>query len=303
MDLMTEFKILQLDDKDVFNKYLKTYKYGTYEYAFSTLYMWRHMCNPQYCILQDSLIIKKDEKDKGRYFMPPITLEDNKIKNVIDELIKIRNTGEGMSHLFRDVEEEFLSTLISIYGNRVKYLEDEDNFDYIYDTSELINLSGKKYHGKKNHYNSFIKTYPYEIKDIKEEGIGEQCIYFAQKWLESKSNVDEELIYEQKAIEDIILHGKDLNVEGMAVIVADKVAGFSLGEKLRDDLAVIHIEKGNNDYSGIYAFINKVFLERYFNEVKYVNRQEDAGIKGLRKAKKSYSPIKLEKKFIVDIEG
>ncbi|WP_163192793.1 DUF2156 domain-containing protein [Clostridium thermarum] len=300
---MTEFKALQLEDKDIFDKYLKAYKYGTYEYAFSTLYMWRHMCKPEYCILQDSLIVRKDEKNKGRYFMPPIGIEDHRIKNVIDELIKIQNSRPGIDHLLSDVEEDFLAALINIYGDKVKYVEDENNFDYIYDTSELINLTGKKYHGKKNHYNSFIKSYSYTIKDIKEDGVGEECISMARKWLEGKENVNEELLYEQKAIEDIITHVEELNLEGMVVIADDNVVGFTLGEKLREDLAVIHIEKGNNDYSGIYAFINKVFLEQYFSDVKYVNRQEDAGIKGLRKAKKSYCPIKLEKKFIVDIEG
>ena len=299
---MTEFKALQLNDKKIIDKFVGSYGYGTYEYAFSTLYMWREMCKPQYAIMQDSLIVRKQEKEKGQYFMAPIGYVEEKLTFIIDELSRIKKSSSSMPYLFRDIEEDFLNKLICIYGDRVTYTEDENNFDYIYDVSELIELSGKKFHSKKNHFNNFIKSYDYYIKDISDEDTAEKCIYFAQQWLKEKTSVSEELRYEQRVIEDIIKNYKELDIEGMAVFVQDQVAGFCLGERLKEDMAVIHIEKGNSDFKGVYAFINNVFLNKYFSDIKYVNRQEDLGIKGLRKAKQSYHPIKLEKKFNVNIE-
>ena len=79
------------------------------------------------------------------------------------------------------------------------------------------------------------------------------------------------------------------------------MVGFTIGEKANSEMAIIHIEKGDPDFKGAYTFINKVFAEKYLSDVKYINREEDLGIEGLRKAKTSYHPVKLERKYIVDI--
>lgn len=298
---MTEFKPIELGDKEIFNKFLDKYTFKTYEYAFSTLYLWREMCKTSLAVMNDALIIKKEEKNKGQYFMAPIKAEKHKLKGIVQELMEYKKSSTNMPFLFRDIEEDFLSQLQGLFGDKVEYLEDTNDFDYIYSTAELIELSGKKFHGKKNHFNSFVKNYDYEIKDIKEESIGEQCIFFARQWLQNKDSDSYQLQYELKVIEDMILNLDKLNLEGMAVKVNNEIAAFTLGEKFNDDMAVIHIEKGNNDYKGVYAFINKMFLSKYFYNVTTVNRQEDLGVKGLRKAKESYNPIRLEKKYNVNI--
>lgn len=298
---MTEFKPIELGDKELFNKFLKTYTYKTYEYAFSTLYLWREMCKTSLAVIHDALIIRKEEKNKGQYFMAPIKAEKHKLKDIVQELMEYKKTSTNMPFLFRDIEEEFLSELQDLFGDKVEYEEDVNNFDYIYSTAELIELSGRKFHGKKNHYNSFVKNYDYEIKDIKEENIGQQCIFFARQWLENKDNVSFQLQYELKVIEDMIHNLSNLNLEGTAVKVNNEIAAFTLGEKLNENMSVIHIEKGNNDYKGVYAFINRMFLNNYFKDVATVNRQEDLGVKGLKKAKQSYNPIRLEKKYNVNI--
>ncbi|NLZ49613.1 MAG: DUF2156 domain-containing protein [Clostridiales bacterium] len=298
---MTEFKAIELEDKELFNKFFERYTFKTYEYAFSTLYLWRDMCKTSLAVINDALIIRKEERNKGQYFMAPIKAERQKLKDIVQELMEYKKASTNMPFLFRDIEEEFLLELKSLFGDKVEYEEDTNNFDYIYSTSELIELSGKKFHGKKNHFNSFVKSYDYEIKDIKEENIGEQCIFFARQWLENKEDANYQLQYELKVIEDMILNFHKLDLEGMAVKVNNEIVAFTLGEKLNEDMAVIHIEKGNNDYKGVYAFINKMFLTNYFSDVTTVNRQEDLGVEGLRKAKESYNPIRLEKKYNVNI--
>ena len=175
--------------------------------------------------------------------------------------------------------------------------EDRDNFDYLYEAEKLIKLSGKKLHGKKNHYNSFIKNYKYEVKDIKEEQVISDVIQAAEKWYEGNSD-DDMLYYELQGIKDVLKNMKIIDIKGIAVYVDEKIVAFSLGEKLNDNLAVIHIEKADMDYSGVYSFINKTFVDRCFSDVKIINREQDLGIAGLRKSKLSYHPFKLEKKYI-----
>ncbi|MTK14197.1 MAG: DUF2156 domain-containing protein, partial [Clostridiaceae bacterium] len=90
-----------------------------------------------------------------------------------------------------------------------------------------------------------------------------------------------------------------LNFEGMVVFIDNKVSAFTIGEKVNKDMAIIHIEKADSDIRGLYNFINKTFVDAYFSDVPFINREQDLGIEGLRSAKESYIPIKLAKKFIV----
>jgi hypothetical protein len=297
---MLRFKALDLEDRYIFKSYLKDYKFKTYEYSFNTLYLWRKLCNVEYSVLKDTIIIKKNEQGKGMYFMQPLINDMGNIKDILDALKDYKNYN-GFNNLFRDVEDSFLKELGELCRDRIVYSEDKNNFDYIYDTDKLITLPGKRYHNKKNHFNQFINTYKYRIKDISEDGVSEECIDFANKWTADKEDFNNHLSYEKEGIKDLLENQKLLDIVGMAVYVEDKIIGFTIGERVNKEMAIIHIEKANSLYKGAYAFINKTFVELYFKNSKFINREEDLGIEGLRKAKESYHPVRLEKKYIVDL--
>lgn len=298
---MVEFKKLDIDDRDIFQRYIGKYEFGTYEYSFLTLYIWRKMLNVEIGITDDALIVKKHEKQKGSFFMQPIGYKKENLKEIVNKLNEIKREDDSFKSLFRDVELPFLYELMDLYENNVCLYEDKNNFDYIYNSEDLASLSGKRFHKKKNHYNQFIGNYNYEIKDLHEEGVVEDCIVFSQTWYDGRQEDDEQLEYELGGIVDFLPNCKVLGLDGLAVYVDGKIAGFTVGEKVNKDMGIVHVEKGDFNYNGIYAFINKTFAERYLSDVKFINRQEDLGIKGLRKAKRSYNPVRLEKKFIVDI--
>ncbi len=180
--------------------------------------------------------------------------------------------------------------------------EDRDNFDYLYESEKLIKLSGKKLHGKKNHYNSFIKNYNYEVKDIKEDVVISDVITAAEKWYQGNKD-DYILKSELQGIKDVVKNMNELKTTGIAVYVEDEIVAFSLGEKLNDNLAVVHIEKADVAYSGVYSFVNRAFVDRSFSDVRLINREQDLGIAGLRKSKLSYHPFKLEKKYILSFKA
>jgi hypothetical protein len=297
VDIMI-FKRLVIEDKNVLENFIKPYKFLSCEYSFTTLYIWRKACDICFTTYKDVLIIKKKDFEGKYYFMQPLGYNKENLKEIIEALMDYK-TEHNMDYLFKDLDEEFMEEIKDIYDD-VKGIcikEDRDNFDYLYEAEKLIKLSGKKLHGKKNHYNSFIKNYNYEVKDIESEEVIKDVIVAAEKWYEDNSD-DYMLFYELQGIKDVVKNMDIMNTKGIAVYVDDKIVAFSLGEKLNDDLAVIHIEKGDMDYSGVYSFINKTFIDRCFSDVKIINREQDLGIAGLRKSKLSYHPFKLEKKYI-----
>lgn len=296
------FKKLDLEDKALFDKYICPYKFFSCEYSFTTLYIWKDACDIKYTIYKNALIVKKKDFNGKYYFMQPLGYDKQDLKDIIEELIEHKKEY-NMEYLFKDLEESFILEIKSLFDNINGFYieEDRDNFDYLYEAKKLMMLSGKKLHKKKNHYNFFVKNYKYEVAKINNEKVVCDVIEAAQNWYEENNGEKDDMLYhELQAIEDIVNNIEKLALEGIAVYVNDKVAAFSIGERLNEKLAVIHIEKADKNINGAYSFINKEFVDRCFNDVEIINREQDLGIDGLRKSKMSYYPIKLEKKFILN---
>lgn len=302
---MLEFKELTMKDKPLFDKYLVNYPFTTSEYSFTTLLAWRKAYDIQFTVLKDALVIKKKDFNGKYYFMQPIGCRKNNLMELI-ELLRQYKLENGMDFLFKDVENSFLDEIKELYGTTAQVFEDIDNFDYIYSKEKLVSLSGRQLHKKKNHYNYFIKNHEFVVKDLYEAGVMEDCINLTHQW-HNENNFDTENInnlflqYEAEGIREVLQNASELKLKGMAVYIEDRIATFTIGEIVNSSMAIVHFEKGIKEINGIYAFTNKTFVERYLNEVEYVNREQDLGIEGLRKAKRSYFPIKLEEKYCVNL--
>lgn len=293
---MMLFKNISLEDKEIFDKYTMPYVYNTCEYSFTNLYLWRKGCNLSYTIFNDALIIKKSGFDGSNYFMQPLLYKLDNLEDIVAVLKKYKEENQ-MDYLFKDVEESFVEDLKKIYGDSLIIEEDRDNFDYIYNSKDLISLSGKRFHGPKGHYNYFVKNYNYSISDDSEI-IACECIKTSREWC-NKNSCSGYLLFELKGIEDLLRNKSSLNYQCMGVYIDNKMVAFTIGEELRSDLAVIHVEKADSEIRGLYSFINKTFVERYYKDVTFINREQDLGIEGLRKVKTVYNPIRLEKKYII----
>jgi hypothetical protein len=296
---MLEFKPLKLEDKFLFDKFLKPYKFLTCEYSFTSLFIWRKALDIEYTLYKDILIIKKIDFDGSYHFMQPIGYTKDNLKEVILLLLDYKK-ATSLNVLFKDVEEPFLKDLKEIFADKLIIEEDRDNFDYVYSSEKLISLSGKKLHSKKNHYNNFIKNNTYRVQPITDSIICD-CIKAAREWCRM-NDCKGYLLFELRAIEEMLKNNAHLDFEGMVVYVNDKLSAFTIGERVNDDMAIVHIEKADASINGLYAFINKTFVEEYFSDVPFINREQDLGIEGLRKAKLTYQPIKLEPKYTVNIK-
>ncbi|MBC8062927.1 MAG: DUF2156 domain-containing protein [Clostridiaceae bacterium] len=293
---MLEFKPLSLEDNTFLQKYLKPYSFKTCEYSFTNLFIWRKGCDIKYTTYKDVLILLKTDFNNNYYFMQPIGYNKENLKEIIEILIQYKQENQ-LLYLFKDLETNFIEDFREIYPDSFEIIEDIDNFDYIYESSKLISLSGKKLHGKKNHYNNFVKNNEYRTSPINCENICE-CIIAAREWV-YKNDSKGYLLYELEAIEELLKNRCNLHFDGMAVYVDNKLSAFTIGEKINEVMAIIHIEKAASEINGLYAYINKTFIETYYSEVPFINREQDLGIEGLRRAKKTYYPLKLEPKYII----
>lgn len=173
---------------------------------------------------------------------------------------------------------------------------DRDSADYIYECEKLIGLKGKKFHGKKNHVNKFTKTYDWVYEKITEENI-DDCLAMLYKWKEKNCEPGNIEKHAEACVSENALRKREfLGLKGGLLRANGEVVAFALGEQINEDTLVVHIEKAFSEVPGAYAVINQQFLIHESGGLKYVNREDDVGEPGLRKAKLSYHPEFLVEK-------
>ena len=174
---------------------------------------------------------------------------------------------------------------------------DRDQFDYVYPAKSLAGLSGRKLHKKKNHLNSFLKNVDHKYLPL-EKSLVEAVLDMQEDWCRMREcSLHPELLDEDHAVFEALQQFGRLDYIGGVILVEGKVEAFSLGEMLNPGTAVIHIEKANPGIPGLYAAINQMFAQNAWGKAEYINREQDLGVEGLRKAKLSYQPHHLVEKY------
>ena len=290
---------LKCTDKPIFDKFFAANYYENAEYTFTNLFMWREMMNFRWSVDENVLyMFSTDEKTFSAW--QPIGAEGN-FQDSITKILRFADENRGERQFkFVVVEKIFADELKNYPHANFSVIAERENFDYVYLAQDLINLAGRKFHGKKNHLNSFRNEYPNaRYLPITEEIIPkcrEELNVWASKHKRDNPN-DPFIGYEQAAIHEIFDHFDRFRLKGGAILLDGKVIAFTFGEKLNSDTAVIHVEKADSNFRGIYAAINQNFVENEWSDMIYINREEDMGIDGLRKAKESYRPVKMVEKF------
>ena len=286
---------LTLDKKDYINSFLKKNKTENSELTFTNLFMWRKSYNVEYAVVSDMLVIMSKHNGAPQVVYFPIGEGD--FKKALDEVIeyfKQKNT----KFLLRIYDEKDLIRLNEAYPEMFEVEEDTDNNDYVYKASDLSELKGKKYHAKRNFINRFKNKYSYTYETMTPD-LKDECMELFKKWYEEKkdevSGVEEHL----EAVSEVFENWEKLDVKGGCIRVDGKMIAFSFGEELvsENKMAVIHLEHADITYEGAFPMMNNAFVQNQWSDFKYINREEDMGIEGLRKAKQSYYPCKMVRKF------
>ena len=286
---MLKFKKTEIGDIEVFKKYIGFSGELSCESAFVNLLIWQSAYNNMWAEEDGQLIIKSGKGVDSSYRLP---FGNDFLKGI--NLIR-EYSGEGYPDFWVQ-EGKRLDNFKANFGDKYVFEENRDAFDYIYLREDLANLSGKKYHGKRNHISAFSKKHNWSFKPITAENT-EDVKLCAEKWY--KENADREDKYlrcEKQGVITILDNMELLGVRGGAVYVDGRVVAFTLGSRISDEIFDIHIEKALSDYAEGYTVINREFA-RTLTEYKYINREDDMGLEGLRKAKLSYKPAILLKKY------
>lgn len=295
-------KQINIDSKKELQPYFDLVNYEGCEYCFSTLFMWQHAYKTSYFIEGDFAVIMAEDEGHSFSILPLCKKED--LERVIEFVMKHFEENNEKIY-FKGITKDILDIMKEKHNDKFEYIEERDLFDYIYDADVLRELKGKKIRNKRNHINYFLSEYSerFYYKRLEKENF-EECIELLKKWSVQKeetvgtdSSMDDELEGIKKLFDNYDALKDTLKVGG--VYVDDTLEAFTIGEKLNPNMAVIHIEKANSNIRGLYPYINQQFLVNEFSDVEFVNREEDLGIEGLRKAKLSYYPIRFVEKYTI----
>ena len=290
---MLEYKSVALSDREWIEPIFKKCGRRGNEYTFANLYNWSEPLNIKIARLGDTIVFK--HVSKGYVYSCPIGRE-----NLAEAVEAILEEGHeaGQKITLVSVDEFDVGVLHENFSGRFQIEEVRDNFDYIYIASELGELKGRKYRIKRNHVNKFLKLYPdWKYEEINEGNIAD-VKKMAEKWYEeSLETKADSLILEKPAVMSGLDNYASLGLEGGIIYVDGNIAAFCFGSSSSEDTVVVHCEKAFLEYEGVYTMIAKEFARVSSEKYKYVNREEDMGLEGLRISKLSYRPEFFYKRF------
>lgn len=290
------FKHPKLEDRDLINSYLRYSNKRSCEMTFASLYLWSGHYNTGFAVVEDMLVLGKTSGAAA--FSMPAGPADT--KKTLDTLMAYCEE-KGMPFRLYDVTKEDFARLEEFYPGMLEITYDRDYADYVYEAEKLRTLSGKKYHGKKNHINKFKALYPdWSYEPITKENAAE-CAGLAHVWGEQKGYGDDgEMQAELCVALNFLRLFEELEMRGGILRVNGKIAAFTIGEPAANpDTLLVHVEKALADVQGAYAMISQQFAEHEGADFTYLNREEDVGNEGLRQSKMSYRPAFLIEKGIV----
>lgn len=281
-----DFRKIALEDKGLFDQAFKSNNSESSELTFTNFFIWRACDRSLLTSINGNLCVVAYPEGESAYFFEP--LGDNDLEDTI------KTCFSYVPRMSR-VSEKFMQK--NFNGKDPYKVEvDRDNSDYVYDRSELATLKGKKYDGKRNRIRKFLKNNSPVYSKLSGTDI-DDCLELLKRWKEGRKPgtcFDE-------PIKEALVNYEALGLSGAAVRVNNRMEAFTIGEKLNSETAVIYIEVSDPEPEGIAQYINQQFCLERWSDVKFINREQDLGNAGLRKAKLSYHPVKMIEKYNVTI--
>lgn len=296
---MIDFKALTVGDKPIYEEYFQKSDRRGCEFSFLNVFLWGEQ---KYAVLNGCLVLLS--KFSGTYYYS-YPFGDGDIVKTIKDIIedsKERSITLRISGITPG-EKDFLQ---KEFPNTFSFSTTEDSYDYVYDIESLSTLAGKKYHGKRNHINKFYENYPNAVTEAIDENNISEVKKMAYAWF----NAREERVpahtfdMERAALNKLFENYMDVCAEGMILKNGEKILAFSIGSPFYEDTFDVHFEKAAEDTDGAYPVINREFakyVKEKYPEIRFLDREEDMGLEGLRRAKQSYRPLFLVEKWRAEL--
>ncbi|MRR56922.1 MAG: DUF2156 domain-containing protein [Deltaproteobacteria bacterium] len=279
-------KNIEMADKSMLDLLFERMQPRVSELTFASLYLFRRAHDYRLTRCGDSLVALGRGYDGQEYFLPPLE----------------RNTPAVLETLFAKglvlygCDERFVESCLKDLED-IELVEDRNSFDYLYLRKYLAELPGNRYHRKKNRVNYFTARHSYRVESYSGKYL-EGALQLLEDWRRVRSEIDSSsLDPEVEASAEGLEKAERLGLEGVVVLVDDRVRAFALGERLNSDTSVCHFEKADPFLEGLYQLVDREFNSRCFTDCILVNREQDLGEPNLRQSKLSYQPVELVKKF------
>jgi hypothetical protein len=270
------------------------------ELNFSEIFAWHGVRQTQITQLGDSVCMLVSRHGRSCFY-PPLGGTDHPA--VMRQLLTwLRERGQPNSDGFvYGLTEPEAKAAVESSG--LVAMGDPDNADYVYRAVDLIRLAGHKYDGKRNHIRNFVRNYDFALEPIQLAELPE-IREFQRRWCEARGCAhDPSLQAENRAVQELLQHFGELDVHGATLRIDGQIQGFTLASRLNQETALVIVEKANPEFRGIYQSLNQMFAEKMLSGYTWINREQDAGDEGLRRAKLSYHPHHMVSKYKVKLEG
>lgn len=291
---MIEFRKLMPEDRERYEQLHFACGERGCEFTFANLYLWGRQ---RIAFLHDHAVLFS-QFDRRTVYPFPVGGGDKKA--VLEAIINDAHERDIPCRL-TGLTEENIRLLEELYPGKFFFHCDRDSYDYVYAIDDLAELKGKKYQKKRNHVNRFRTEHPdYRVQPLCDELL-EAVKALVNGWYESRLAQDPtaDFLMERRALEKALRDYEKLGLETLVLLDGGQVLAVTMGSFLAENTLDVHFEKAREDVDGAYAAINCEFaryLREKYPQLQFLNREEDMGIPGLRKAKESYLPHHLTEK-------
>ena len=289
---MLDFQRFDLSRKEEYDKYLTCCGERGCEYSFANLNLWGRQKGAFY---GGYLVLFSQFERRSVY---PFPVGKGDIRPVLDAIIHDAR-ARGIVCRLTGLTAEDCMTLEELYPGQFQIHPDRNGCDYIYAIDDLADLKGRKFQKKRNHLNKFREAHPdHRFEPITEENLPQVQEMVAQ-WYENRGDTDEYHL-EKLALKRAFVNMEALGLEGLVLTENGRILAMTMGSRLSETTFDIHFEKALEEVDGAYPAINQGFaahLRERYPELKFLDREDDMGLAGLRKAKLSYNPHHLVTKF------
>lgn len=288
--IFMDFNSFNAEDAEKINPFLQLRGEFSCEATFLNLLIWQSLYDNRYCTKNGILFLRSSFSGRFLYSIPFGDIEQG-----FEELR--RETGQEYPAIWAQDGARF-DRFCELYGRYYNITESRDDFDYIYLKQNLAELTGKKFHQKRNHISAFSKQFEWRYEPLCADNVCDIKLCSNRWFNENSGHADQTLDTERRGIDLILDNFEKLGVMGGAIRVRDEIAAFTLASAVNDTVCDIHVEKALPEFSGAYSVINREFARALPQNFRYLNREDDMGLDGLRRAKLSYHPDIMVKKYI-----
>lgn len=301
-----DFKRITLADRGWIEPLLEKSGFRGSEYVFSNNFIYRKIYRIDVAQMEDYYLVRSGKNDQECSYLYPAGSGD--IKPVIEALMEDASSN-GRIFRMHGVMDEAKAALETLFPGKFAFEELRDNFDYLYESERLSTLAGKKLHSKRNFINRFLAEnegrWAYEA--VSPENLDE-CWEMNEQWCalygcddSGEKGTSETLQEEACAVRNCFNNFTALGLSGGLLRVDGKIVAYTMGRPINSEVFIVHIEKAFADVAGAYPMINREFVANNCMDYRYINREDDVGDEGLRKAKLSYKPDILLAKYAVTL--